>query len=68
MTRLRPTILRLAAAVLVADVAARGAHEVAVHSPSCVGHVAGALRRGDPMSLGAGWPPIRGERHGATAR
>ncbi len=44
MTRIRPIIPRLAAAVMrVAVMAARGAHEVAVHRPPCVSPVAGAL-------------------------
>jgi len=72
MTRLRLTSLHLfsavtiLAAVRVAVMAARGAPEVAVHLPSCVSPVAGALQRADPRSLGAGRPPIMRARHGAT--
>ncbi len=67
MTRLRPIIPCLATADMrVAVMAARGTPEVAVHLPSCVSPVAGALQRADPRSLGAGRPPIMRERHGAT--
>ncbi len=66
MTRIRPIIPRLAAVMRVADMAARGTHEGAVYRPPRVSPMAGALQRGDPMSLGAGRPPIMGEHHGAT--
>ncbi len=69
MTRLRLTSPCLAAADgLVTDVAALGTDEVAVHSPLCVGHMVGAPRHGASLNPGTGWPPIRGERHGATTR
>ncbi len=69
MTRIRTTIPRLAiAAVRVADVAARGAVEVAGHSPPYCGYVVCALLDGDLMSRGARRPSMWEGRHAATVR